>query len=193
MVIEGVAHSYWDQFTSLKTFHSPTNRIAFFCVWCSGTRCGMIPSSTGDEHAFVFLRASNILPRITKPTIKSTAWSQKKTLHFRNRWVILAALFYPKAVLTRYNETASCNKTLRDQLFIESSTQERITYAAKAITHPFPQLQIYGSGTVIVLIIVVVSSCPTPAFPVIGWDWSFSFCFHQWFSHDNSALAEDRN
>lgn len=38
------------------------------------------------------------------------------------KWIALATLLFPRAVLTRYDETACCNRALQDQAFIKTST-----------------------------------------------------------------------
>lgn len=45
-----------------------------------------------------------------------------KMVFLSSKWVVLAVLFYPNAVLTRYDQTACCNKALQDRAFIETST-----------------------------------------------------------------------
>ena len=46
----------------------------------------------------------------------------KRMILAGSKWVVLTVLFYPRAVLTGYDETACCNKALRDRAFIETST-----------------------------------------------------------------------
>ena len=54
--------------------------------------------------------------------IRQNAWVSKKMGFLSNRWIVLAALFYPRAVLARYYETECCNQALRERAFIETST-----------------------------------------------------------------------